>query len=112
MLCLCFTVLSSVVQAAEKFFSVLYDVPILAGLELLPELSYSYDKESGNIAYAAALIEKGNPASIYMAYKHSLPQFGWNNIGENSYYREGEVLDITHEPFGQSWVFHFTLHPK
>ncbi|MAZ75861.1 MAG: hypothetical protein CMH31_01005 [Micavibrio sp.] len=102
---------SMTAQAADRFFTVLYDVPILSSLEVVPELSYKYDTLMGKIAHAAA-VTKTDPAFIYKAYRVSLKQFGWKIIGKHAYSREGEILSISHESLDEAWLFHFTVRPN
>lgn len=110
--CFCCLFFNFSAKASDRFFSALYDVPVLNNLEELPELSYSYDKEGGSIAHVAAVIDGDNALFIYKAYERSLPQFGWNKIGEKSYYRDGEILTISHELIDKSLIFYFTLQPR
>ena len=98
-------------HASDRFFSVLYDVPVLAGLEKVPDLSYTYDTLTGKIAHASAITDK-DPDLIYKAYRGSLTQFGWEYIGKHAYRRETEILSISHESLDKSWLFHFTLRPN
>lgn len=102
---------SSVAFAGGRFFIVLYDVPILTGLEDVPELSYTYDTVGGKIARASAVTDV-TPDIIYKAYGVSLRQFGWEYIGKHVYRREAQILSISHESLDKSWLFHFTLRPN
>lgn len=97
-------------QASDRFFTVLYDVPILSDLEAVPELSYKYDTITGKIAHASAVTNE-DPSLIYKAYAVALRQFGWVSIGKHAYRREGEILSISHESLDKTWLFHFTVRP-
>lgn len=99
------------VNAETRFFGSLYDVPVMSTLEPLSELSYNYDTANGKIAHAAAVYEGTDPHYIYVFYKRALGQFGWLDLGENTYKREGEILAISHEALDNIWLFHFNISP-
>ncbi|NQZ14225.1 MAG: hypothetical protein HRT94_05320 [Alphaproteobacteria bacterium] len=99
------------VNAEQRFFSSLYDVPVMSTLEPLSELSYNYDTAEGKIAHAAAVYEGKDPHYVYVFYNRVLLQFGWRDLGNNSYVREGEILALSHELLDNIWLFHFSMSP-
>lgn len=98
--------------AAETlFFESLYDVPIMPGLEEVPEMALSFDKPDGRIAQAGAVASNINPEVLMSFYKESLSQMGWQNTGHNAFVREGEKLEIFVEKTEGISIVKFSLKP-
>lgn len=82
-------------RAAELFFESLYDVPIMRGLEELPELALSFDKPDGRISQAGAIAAPNlQEKDILAFYDQALSQMGWQKETKSSYYREFDKLTI------------------
>jgi hypothetical protein len=80
-------------DSAPRFFQDLDDLPLMAGLQEMPEASMSFDKPGGRIGEVFA--EGGVPAETVAAfYADTLPEFGWEPVGENRYRRDGESLEL------------------
>jgi hypothetical protein len=95
MLLCCFK--AGAVQAQERFFETLYDVPIMSGLVEMPEQGLNFDTPGGRIAEAAAAPLSGakpNKAVIEDFYAQTLPQMGWKKQAGGMYVREDEKLRI------------------
>lgn len=86
-------------QGAEEppgFFGELDDLPLMEGLQEMPEASMAFDKPGGRIGEVYA--EGAVPAEeVRSFYADTLPQLGWRPVGENRYQRDGErlVLDVS-----------------
>lgn len=109
-------VLSFPAKAAESvagpaFFEALYDVPVMPGLEEIPDQAMLFDKPGGRIASVVAGSKTVDAAQVSRFYAESLPQLGWKKTAENQYVRGDDklVVDITKRP--PLTVVHFTLSP-
>ena len=98
--------------AESMFFESLYDVPIMPGLEEVPEMAMSFDKPDGRISQAAAIAPQVERQDIMAFYQESLPQMGWQPSGHNHYVREGEELEISIEKTEASQIVRFLLKPQ
>ncbi|WP_419902725.1 hypothetical protein [Kiloniella sp.] len=68
-------------------------MPIVPGMEEMPDLGVVFDKPEGRIVegFASGYLEQ---AEIRDFYGRTLPQLGWSVFGEGLFQREGEVLKI------------------
>jgi hypothetical protein len=98
--------------AESAFFESLYDVPIMPGLEEVPEMAMSFDKPNGRISQAAAVAPAVAEPAIIAFYQESLPQMGWQQNSRNHYVREGEELEISIEKTETSQIVRFLLKPQ
>ncbi len=90
---------------APQFFVSLQDVPLMPGLTELTELTVVFDKPEGRIIESVAQIKSLSSDSVRAYYEASLPQLGWNRIGEDSFARQGEYLRMNFEiADGQSFL--------
>ncbi len=83
-----------IVWAAEgAFFTGSDGVPIVPGMEEMPDLGIVFDKPEGRIVegFASGYLDQ---ADIRSFYGRALPQLGWSVFGEGLFQREGEVLKI------------------
>lgn len=111
-LLLAFCLLAMPVLAAEEhFFEALYDVPVMPGLEELPDQAMLFDKPDGRIASVVAASKTLGEADINRFYDETLQQMGWKKGGKNQYVRGSDRLsmDILKRP--PLTVVHFTLEP-
>jgi hypothetical protein len=85
-------------QAQEvHFFSGLSDIPLMQGLDELPEQGVHFDKPDGRVVEAVALMDSLTEQGVSAYYLNALPQFGWARIAENEYRRQGEKLRLSFE---------------
>jgi len=100
----------------QQFFEVLYDVPVLEGLEALSDEAVAFDKPSGRIAHARAFAANLSEAEILSDYKAALGQMGWRQIKPSRFTREDDVLSISFEKskgYGlEGLIVVFALTPK
>ncbi|MFD2205082.1 hypothetical protein [Kiloniella antarctica] len=76
-----------------SFFTGSDGVPIVPGMEEMPDLGVVFDKPEGRIVegFASGYLEQSEIRSFY---GRTLPQLGWSVFGEGLFQREGEVLKI------------------
>jgi hypothetical protein len=107
---------SAVAQPQPQFFETLYDVPIMKGMEELPEMALNFDKVGGRIAEAGAIAPDLSDREIMSFYKTALEQMGWQQIPLNfapyKFTREGEELSIFLEKSDTSILVRFLLQPQ
>ncbi|WP_156176763.1 hypothetical protein [Kiloniella spongiae] len=84
---------SSVFASEGGFFTGSGGVPIVPGMEEMKELGVVFDKPEGRIVEAFA---SGHLSQVDVRefYGRTLPQLGWDVVGEGLFIREGEVLKI------------------
>ncbi len=111
---LCLVALTSVVWAAtataQGFFASVDDLPLMAGLEEVPEAALMYDKPGGRIVEVMAHGRVSRNA-VERFYDQSLPQLGWQRTHEG-FERDGEMLTITYLTDGGETVVRLRLNPK
>lgn len=98
--------------AEAMFFETLYDVPIMPGLEEVPEMAMSFDKPDGRISQAAAIAPQIERQAIVRFYAESLPQMGWQQKAADHYERDGEKLEISIEKTETAQLVTFLLKPQ
>jgi len=86
-------------QAAERFVSVIEDLPLMDGLRENENAAVAFETAGGRIAEAEA---RGGiaPARVRGFYAQVLPQLGWTALGEGLYRRERERLKVVVESDG------------
>ena len=82
---------------APQFFTSLQDVPLMPGLRELTDLTVIFDKPEGRIIESVAAMDSLTVDIIRRYYKSSLPQLGWNRIGQDYFARQGEYLRLNFE---------------
>jgi hypothetical protein len=116
-ICLTFIFLSGQAKAQEQqFFETLYDVPLMAGMDEIPEMALSFDKPNGRISEAGAVIENTAHQEIKSFYKLSLSQMGWKLVNEEQntlvFSRDGENLKLSIDALEASSIVRFQLKPQ
>lgn len=119
LLCMCVAVFlftgCGEAQENKQFFETLYDVPIMEGLEEVPDMGLSFDKVGGRIAEAGAQTSILSDREILSFYKTALEQMGWSQAeGQYDPYiftREGEKLSIFLTKSDSSTQIRFLLGP-
>lgn len=94
-----------------QFFESLYDIPVMTGLSEVKDMSLSFDKAEGRIAYATAIGENINELDILAFYSEALSQMGWHKIAPNTFTREQEKLEISFEKSKASELVKFSIRP-
>lgn len=93
------------------FVSEIPDLPLMPGLVELADAGVVFDKPSGRIveAYAQGPVA---PGEIFAFYRQSLPQLGWQPVGERGFAREGERLTIEVIDPEAPLTLRFSLRPE
>lgn len=95
----------------QRFFNGFDALPIMQGLEALSVYDMIFDHPDGRIIEAGA---EGNLDidSIKEFYEETLPQLGWEEIEQNKYQREGEILEIEFIRSNPPVIIRFRLYPE
>ena len=99
------------VWSAEKFITGFSDLPIMAGMQELPDANISFDTASGRIVEAFAKTEQ-SVERILSFYKNILPQLGWRVEKDTMFVRDSEILIIDLRKDGDSVIVQFSLEPQ
>ncbi len=94
-----------------QFFEALYDVPVMPGLEELPDQAMLFDKPDGRIASVVAASKTVGEADIRRFYEETLSQMGWKKSTQNQYVRGPDRLSLEVVKRPPMTVVHFTLEP-
>jgi len=97
--------------AADGFVADMEDVPLLTGLIEQPGTGLVFDKPGGRLveSYASGALK---PASVMTFYETTLPQLGWQHLGELTFSRDGEILRIDMVPDDKQTIVRFVLVPE
>lgn len=98
------------------FVAGIEDLPLMLGLEAVPDAGVVFDKPSGRIveSYAEGPTTR---AQVEAFYRRTLPQLGWQAVERGgdagpSFLREGERLAISFLGQDGDLVVRFTLQPQ
>jgi len=84
-------------QEPAAFVTGMGDVPLMSGLQDVPDSAVIFDKPSGRLVEAYAEGEVKGPA-VLRFYRETLPQLGWTVAPDNGdsgvFFRESERLEI------------------
>ena len=106
---------SGSLMATDKFFSVINDLPLMAGLTEITGSTLVFSKPHGRIVEVVAEGVKNkeiNKVKIFEFYTQTLPQLGWTRTGTSSWERESEKLFIKVSFEGRKIRAGFVLLPK
>lgn len=98
--------------AAAEFVPGVEDLPLMPGLEPVPEASTSFDTPSGRIVEAEARGRGVSEAEVRRFYARTLPSLGWRALDDRRYERAAERLTID---FGRSQgmlTVRFDIRPR
>lgn len=98
-------------QDAPQFFSSLEDIPLMPGLQELPDQALFFDKPEGRIIEARAAMGSLTPEQVLAYYRQALPQFGWGRIDETSFFREQEKLVLSFQSGRSGPLVKFMVNP-
>ena len=101
-------------DAAETpaFLETLSDVPLMPGLQEIPDQGVVFDKPEGRIVESAAITESVDAGSISAFYNKTLPELGWKRTGSDTYVRGDETLEIAVVDLSRSRIVRFTVNPR
>ncbi len=94
-----------------RYFEALYDVPVMPGLEELPDQALLFDKPDGRIASVVAASKSLTEPQIRQFYEDTLSQMGWKKHTQNQYVRGADRLSLEVVKRPPMTVVHFTLEP-
>ncbi len=97
--------------AAERFFSLVEDMPLMTGLTEIVEAGLVFDNPRGRIV---TMFAKGNVArpAVLDYYGRALPQLGWKTTRPNRFSREGEILRLEFTKETDGLTVRFALSPR
>ena len=101
----------ALVWSSEKFITGFSDLPIMPGMQELPDANISFDTASGRIVEAFARTEQ-NVEKILSFYKSVLPQLGWKVKRDTMFVRDAETLNLDLRKDGDSVIVQFSLKPQ
>jgi hypothetical protein len=98
-------------RAADRFLSVIEDLPLMAQLDEVPESAVVYSKPQGRIVEVAA---RGNISSkaVLAFYAGTLPQLGWHRASDGAWQRDGERLSLSFQTGPSGLTVQFSLAPR
>ncbi|MBK1696998.1 hypothetical protein CKO21_07035 [Rhodovibrio salinarum] len=87
------------------------DLPLMEGLREVADAGMAFDKPSGRIveAYAHGTVDT---AAVRRFYRQTLPQLGWQRLGQDQFTREGERLQIDYLGADGDLTVRYTLQPR
>ena len=97
--------------AADRFVDGIEDLPLMPGLESVPEASVAFDGLAGRIvvAFAEGVVAMTDVRAFYDA---TLPQLGWDRVGSDRWARSGEELTLDAVIERSGLVVRFELVPR
>jgi hypothetical protein len=112
---LCFATLPGLAAAqdseSDRYVAGIPDLPLMPGLQALPDSGLVFDKPSGRIVEAFA--EGGMTLqSVVAFYDETLPQLGWQREASGAYLRDGERLKLDLSQDARGVTVHFRLFPQ
>jgi hypothetical protein len=95
----------------DAYVAGIADLPLMPGLEPLPDSGLVFDKPGGRIveAYAEGAVTR---QAVLGFYDRTLPQLGWRREAAGTYLREGERLRLDVAEDGGGVTVHFRLFPQ
>ena len=102
---------AGLVWSTEKFVTGFSDLPLMPGMQELPDANISFDTASGRIVEAFAKTEQ-NIEKILFFYNNVLPQFGWRVENDTTFVRDSEKLTLDFRKDKVSVIVQFSLEPQ
>ena len=84
----------------------------MPGLYEMLDESVVFDKPEGRIIESSAAVEAVTEQEIHRFYAQTLPQLGWNQVGADTFIRQGESLTLNIESRGNYNVVRFMVSPR
>ena len=101
----------------KHFVAGIEDLPVMPGLESLPEESVVFDKPEGRIVEVLQNVRHAlgrgalDEAEVLEFYGRTLPELGWQKLSDSRFQREGEVLSLELTQSGDGLLVAFRLAP-
>jgi hypothetical protein len=99
------------IRAADRFVSVIDDLPLMAQLEEVADSAVVYSKPQGRIVEVAAR-GRITEAAVLDFYSGTLPQLGWQRASDTVWRRGGERLSLGFEAGAGELTVQFSLAPR
>jgi len=97
-------------RAAERFFSAISDLPVMAGLVEVADARMVFDKPEGRIVQVAASGTVSR-TDVLRFYTGVLPRLGWTRAEDGTFRRGGERLSLRMQGGNGTLMVHFSLSP-
>ena len=97
-------------RAAERFFSAIGDLPVMAGLVEVADARMVFDKPEGRIVQVAASGAVSR-TEVLRFYTGVLPRLGWTRAEDGTFRREGERLSLRMRGGDGTLTVQFSLSP-
>jgi hypothetical protein len=98
-------------QPDDGYVADIADLPLMPGLDEVPEAGVAFDKPGGRIVSAYAHGAVG-AAEVRRFYRETLPQLGWTPQSATRYTREDEVLQLDLLGRDGDLTVRYTLQPR
>lgn len=95
-----------------RFFSLIPDMPIMAGLQELQDQSFGFDKPEGRFVETLSYLREGTPQQVSAYYHETLAQLGWRSLAQDIYIREQERMTINFERQDEIQLIRITIEPR
>ena len=96
---------------AGDFLDALPDVPLMEGLQEMPDDDIDFDVPEGRIVETSATGQL-SVDKVLAFYTRTLPQLGWIQAGETTFRRDGETLTLEAVTAGPAIRVTFRLSPQ
>jgi len=96
---------------AAVFLSEVEDLPLVPGLEEVPQAGVVFDAPGGRVVEAFAVGDLSE-SDVLGFYRRTLPQLGWQRQGTGDYVRAGERLRIGVSSEGDALTVRFRITPE
>ncbi len=99
-------------QDMPRFFESLGDVPLMPGMDELPDSAVIFDKPGGRIIEATGVGEAIAVPAVQIFYENTLPQMGWQPVKPGVFVRQSELLTIRAEAKDDYTMVYFMIRPS
>ena len=97
---------------APVFFTDVPDVPLMAGLQELPDETVEFYRPDGRVVEFFAAFAGVDQERVRAFYFQTLPQFGWHHAGGDRYFRTQEVLELSFDRSGDDGFLKISIRPR
>ena len=96
---------------AAEFVAGSEDIPVMPGLHLIEDAGMVFDSPIGRIVETVYQTNQDRD-SVRRFYQETLPALGWVSTSEDTFAREGEMLEVDFFGQGPNQILRFTLAPE
>ena len=98
-------------QAEQQYLNILPDIPVMEGLNIVPDSTVTFDKPDGRIAESAYFSETITAEDINAFYNEVLPQLGWVMDDQSRFIREQDQLTFYVFQSNHEAIIEFSVAP-